>query len=139
MVVCYLYFSCCCFFFFKQKTAYEIRPRDWSSDVCSSDLSGRGSRLHHNRSPPSHRKIGTPSPLSSGIRFPGCSVRFTSFRCLDWFCSSYLLSTKKPTKKIRVRSSRPKNSPSLCPVFFSVVALLNLRLHRCCQVADLRV
>src|ERR1043165_8966275 len=27
-------------FFFKQKTAYEIRPRDWSSDVCSSDLPG---------------------------------------------------------------------------------------------------
>src|ERR1043165_6607373 len=26
------------FCFFKQKTAYEIRPRDWSSDVCSSDL-----------------------------------------------------------------------------------------------------
>src|ERR1043165_4532852 len=26
-------------FFFKQKTAYEIRPGDWSSDVCSSDLS----------------------------------------------------------------------------------------------------
>src|ERR1043165_2543662 len=25
-------------FFFKQKTAYEVRPRDWSSDVCSSDL-----------------------------------------------------------------------------------------------------
>src|SRR5213596_1770512 len=28
------------FFFFKQKTAYEIRPCDWSSDVCSSDLHG---------------------------------------------------------------------------------------------------
>jgi len=26
------------FFFFKQKTAYEIQIRDWSSDVCSSDL-----------------------------------------------------------------------------------------------------
>src|SRR5213594_2415040 len=26
------------FFFFKQKTAYEISVRDWSSDVCSSDL-----------------------------------------------------------------------------------------------------
>ena len=25
-------------FFFKQKTAYEIPKRDWSSDVCSSDL-----------------------------------------------------------------------------------------------------
>src|SRR3546814_16449590 len=29
-------------FFFKQKTAYEMRISDWSSDVCSSDLSGMG-------------------------------------------------------------------------------------------------
>src|SRR3546814_8230026 len=28
------------FFFFKQKTAYEMRISDWSSDVCSSDLPG---------------------------------------------------------------------------------------------------
>src|SRR3546814_6826466 len=27
-------------FFFKQKTAYEMRISDWSSDVCSSDLAG---------------------------------------------------------------------------------------------------
>src|SRR3546814_2540627 len=27
-----------CFFFFKQKTAYDVRISDWSSDVCSSDL-----------------------------------------------------------------------------------------------------
>src|SRR3546814_10296200 len=35
------------FFFFKQKTAYEMRISDWSSDVCSSDLElagGRGGR-----------------------------------------------------------------------------------------------
>src|SRR3546814_4231268 len=33
----------CVFFFFKQKTAYEMRISDWSSDVCSSDLrEGRG-------------------------------------------------------------------------------------------------
>src|SRR3546814_53650 len=34
----------CCFeffFFFKQKTAYEMRISDWSSDVCSSDLVAR--------------------------------------------------------------------------------------------------
>src|SRR3546814_4859120 len=30
---------CLRFFFFKQKTAYEMRISDWSSDVCSSDLS----------------------------------------------------------------------------------------------------
>src|SRR3546814_8964911 len=29
------------FFFFKQKTAYEMRISDWSSDVCSSDLPAR--------------------------------------------------------------------------------------------------
>src|SRR3546814_12870771 len=29
---------CFFFFFFKQKTAYEMRISDWSSDVCSSDL-----------------------------------------------------------------------------------------------------
>src|SRR3546814_5907835 len=31
-----------CFFCFKQKTAYEMRISDWSSDVCSSDLWGCG-------------------------------------------------------------------------------------------------
>src|SRR3546814_8738359 len=31
----------CVFFFFKQKTAYEMRISDWSSDVCSSDLLSR--------------------------------------------------------------------------------------------------
>src|SRR3546814_10175000 len=34
------------FFFFKQKTAYEMRISDWSSDVCSSDLHDLP-RLHH--------------------------------------------------------------------------------------------
>src|SRR3546814_3332819 len=35
------------FFFFKQKTAYEMRISDWSSDVCSSDLAR-------------HAKVGMP-------------------------------------------------------------------------------
>src|SRR3546814_1453143 len=44
-----------CCFFFKQKTAYEMRISDWSSDVCSSDLgSGRAAggarrRTQHGR------------------------------------------------------------------------------------------
>src|SRR3546814_3727668 len=37
IIVCIRSF-CCCFFFFKQKTAYEMRISDWSSEVCSSDL-----------------------------------------------------------------------------------------------------
>src|SRR3546814_2457833 len=35
----------CCFFFFKQKTAYEMRISDWSSDVCSSDLLVHGESI----------------------------------------------------------------------------------------------
>src|SRR3546814_20627837 len=38
-------------FLFKQKTAYEMRISDWSSDVCSSDLRHRRLRLHR-RPPP---------------------------------------------------------------------------------------
>src|SRR3546814_2478910 len=37
MYSCVLFFL---FFVFKQKTAYEMRISDWSSDVCSSDLKG---------------------------------------------------------------------------------------------------
>src|SRR3546814_2867632 len=37
LVIVYAFCSCVVFFF-KQKTAYEMRISDWSSDVCSSDL-----------------------------------------------------------------------------------------------------
>src|SRR3546814_8058720 len=40
------------FFFFKQKTAYEMRISDWSSDVCSSDLGRRQEREGHREGPP---------------------------------------------------------------------------------------
>src|SRR3546814_9827284 len=40
MLLCFL-----CFVFFKQKTAYEMRISDWSSDVCSSDLKTRAREL----------------------------------------------------------------------------------------------
>src|SRR3546814_9154913 len=42
LLLCFVLYCCFyfffCFFFFKQKTAYEMRISDWSSDVCSSDL-----------------------------------------------------------------------------------------------------
>src|SRR3546814_5795880 len=39
----------CVFFFFKQKTAYELRMSDWSSDVCSSDLVPSSRHSAYNR------------------------------------------------------------------------------------------
>src|SRR3546814_15290306 len=48
MIVCVV--CMCNLFFFKQKTAYEMRISDWSSDVCSSDL-GRFHHHHAQRQP----------------------------------------------------------------------------------------
>src|SRR3546814_4711358 len=52
------------FFFFKQKTAYEMRISDWSSDVCSSDLE-RSSPA----SPPTapRERLRRPSPASAAM------------------------------------------------------------------------
>src|SRR3546814_11262743 len=46
------------FFFFKQKTAYEMRISDWSSDVCSSDLPCAGGRRRS--------KLSAPHPIDQG-------------------------------------------------------------------------
>src|SRR3546814_3737697 len=51
VLMLYFLLFCCMFFFFKQKTAYEMRISDWSSDVCSSDLS---SHLLHGHDPRRH-------------------------------------------------------------------------------------
>src|SRR3546814_18044450 len=72
----------CFFFFFKQKTAYEMRISDWSSDVCSSDLQvGQARRvavlvlLGEVEDPAVHRRheavvsagaIGRPRPVALG-------------------------------------------------------------------------
>src|SRR3546814_15480538 len=70
-------------FFFKQKTAYEMRISDWSSDVCSSDLDIRthhratgGERAHRGRT--DHPRCRTPrrhlSPACVRPR-PVCDLR----------------------------------------------------------------
>src|SRR3546814_18175691 len=82
------------FFFFKQKTAYEMRISDWSSDVCSSDLE----RLHDSPHHPSlaspqmgshsrsswraHRHREGPSDATAG-RPSGASRPFRSTRAQD--------------------------------------------------------
>src|SRR3546814_7489299 len=54
-------------FFFKQKTAYEMRISDWSSDVCSSDLSssGTGALSGAGCSPPGGVMLGSASGAGS--------------------------------------------------------------------------
>src|SRR3546814_9179798 len=68
------------FFFFKQKTAYEMRISDWSSDVCSSDLTAypqlADNPLHHLA-----RMLNAlvSEPLDGGnAHFPPSSLQLTS-------------------------------------------------------------
>src|SRR3546814_10453378 len=65
---------CGCVFFFKQKTAYEMRISDWSSDVCSSDLrrfpqpacrDGRRSRRPITASRKAHGNSSSPPALTA--------------------------------------------------------------------------
>src|SRR3546814_2679669 len=58
-------------FFFRQKTAYEMRISDWSSDVCSSDLPLAVSSPHRSRSLPD-----VPTMDEAG---------FKGFRAGSWF------------------------------------------------------
>src|SRR3546814_4430852 len=48
------------FFFFKQKTAYEMRISDWSSDVCSSDLEPETARDRARGAP----RLALPEPVA---------------------------------------------------------------------------
>src|SRR3546814_8831640 len=53
---------CIVFFFFKQKTAYEMRISDWSSDVCSSDLQCRLGRTQHTQQRLDRARARTATP-----------------------------------------------------------------------------
>src|SRR3546814_3555225 len=69
MYCCVFVLLYCCFFFFKQKTAYEMRISDWSSDVCSSDLTRTG-----------RDGGGWPGRRSGALRWRSCSTRPGSSR-----------------------------------------------------------
>src|SRR3546814_10535224 len=67
-----------CFFFFKQKTAYDMRISDWSSDVCSSDLHARVQLAKPNYMgdrPEAENRLEQARPLSSREQWLGRNHR----------------------------------------------------------------
>src|SRR3546814_1717737 len=64
------------FFFFKQKTAYEMRISDWSSDVCSSDLEPKDNwtALFRPGERVRLRFINAAAMTSFNVRIPGLSL-----------------------------------------------------------------
>src|SRR3546814_8757808 len=75
-------YECAFVFFFKQKTAYEMRISDWSSDVCPSDLRTFGEPENRRFSAASLtiRGPGTPAPVWAGLRVLGS--RLSALRAL---------------------------------------------------------
>src|SRR3546814_5020846 len=92
------------FFFFKQKTAYEMRISDWSSDVCSSDLQMRRQRndvpLRKRKSEPSARVFRPKATTSETMR-----ARMSAPR------ESALRSEERRVGKEGVRTCRSRWSP----------------------------
>src|SRR3546814_2517808 len=83
------------FFFFKQKTAYEMRISDWSSDVCSSDLQLKVPR----RTPaidcraigtgrPARSSAASAQPAGAGLRghAMGCIAEIGRASCRERVC-----------------------------------------------------
>src|SRR3546814_5703331 len=68
------------FFFFKQKTAYEMRISDWSSDVCSSDLSATGDPADSTPSCPLSRSFKAFIAVCSHGEWPGSPGTTGKFR-----------------------------------------------------------
>src|SRR3546814_1546531 len=68
MILFSVFIVVCCLFVFMQKTAYELRISDWSSDVCSSDLVTR-SRCARTR-----RRLSTPFLISPAVHNPGAGL-----------------------------------------------------------------
>src|SRR3546814_6322095 len=94
-------FSSYCFFFFKQKTAYEMRISDWSSDVCSSDLAKAGEGVHApNRiasaASPGPKAIAMPSPLAPRAIISASTNRIVADDILPYRVSTDRLSASAP-------------------------------------------
>src|SRR3546814_19088367 len=90
------------FFFFKQKTAYEMRISDWSSDVCSSDLKARRFYILVQQLQRSRKRNGARScSVARDIRDPW--IWRERYVCATWL--DFLRQRDRPTVKEIGRAS----------------------------------
>src|SRR3546814_8997185 len=113
--ICYV-MSVVLFFFFKQKTAYDMRISDWSSDVCSSDLVPRDPRPTGTRAPPSAPSANRLRPRRSGPA-PTTRERYAEHRWrhrveLPDSTSGSHRSEERRVGKECVRTCRSRGSPA---------------------------
>src|SRR3546814_12418555 len=110
------------FFFFKQKTAYEMRISDWSSDVCSSDLASDA--LY-----PAFAlgKDGVAESSMSPVRFCSCGPAMTTTGPILSRRSDLTGFASTPTTYLSCLSgrslpTRPQSAPTISPSFYKLGA-----------------
>src|SRR3546814_4586329 len=94
----------CCLvylFFFKHKTAYEMRMSDWSSDVCSSDLIGRGHALPRHRGAPFGESLRLVQPIILGDH-----IRLVDARIADRERAPFILHDRPVDRTINGERTR---------------------------------
>src|SRR3546814_9812584 len=106
----------CGLFFFKQKTAYEMRISDWSSDVCSSDLIILGPEMRSTGEvmgiDRSFERAFAKSQLGAGVVLPENGTVFVSVKDADKAALVRIagdvraLGLKLDRKSTRLNSSR---------------------------------
>src|SRR3546814_20467029 len=102
-------------FFFKQKTAYDMRISDWSSDVCSSDLeAGRGrerpsSRAGRCQGRTVEAETGTPGAVELGASPTGFSLG-----CLNCGRTSWVASTSDSGEACAKEGGKTRPGPPVC-------------------------
>src|SRR3546814_10192828 len=94
---------CFSFFFFKQKTAYEMRISDWSSDVCSSDLFSQSCRCS--------RRLPHPVSREDDRRQFGLSSKSQMRNACSCFCRESSRSEERRVGKECVSTCRSRWSP----------------------------
>src|SRR3546814_9129698 len=82
-------------FFFKQKTAYEMRISDWSSDVCSSDLKVSYKMATYRFDyGPDFKKLAALTKLDSNANIDSVVSASTNLPMTYWYKNSWITSTK---------------------------------------------
>src|SRR3546814_19415912 len=114
------------FFFFKQKTAYEMRISDWSSDVCSSDLeepAHASHRLAQKMASRKRRQLYRPDTGEHGLVIgrQGCG----SAAQLRLSCHHYARSEERRVGKECVSTCRSRWSP-----YHEKITRENIQLHQ---------
>src|SRR3546814_4982678 len=118
------------FFFFKQKTAYEMRISDWSSDVCSSDLlAARARPIEAGRGALSRAADAVVAPAKMTVvrvRVAQlCSFSQAAMQCRASviFCSSVVIRVGATTKRGSRSEEHTSELQSLMRISYAVFCL----------------